>query len=69
MLSLFSNSVSSLITYTGLNYATRQLDILNLLSMSTDECHEFDAVNKLNERASALWDNFVTETFIEEDWQ
>ena len=34
----------------------------------TDECHELDAVNKLNERASALWDNFVSETFIEEYW-
>ena len=36
----------------------------------TDECHELDAGNKLwNERSSALWDNFVSETFIEEDWR
>ena len=33
-----------------------------------DECHELDAVNKLNELASALWDNVVSETFIEEYW-
>ena len=35
----------------------------------TDACREWDAVNKLNERTSALWDNFVSETFIKEDWR
>ena len=43
---------------------------LTFFPYRTDECHELDAVNKLlNERSSALWDNFVSETFIEEDWR
>ena len=34
VIAFFWTSVSSVITYTGLNYATRWLDILNLLPMS-----------------------------------
>ena len=69
MLSLFLN-----FSFKSYNLHRPQLchtaaDILNFLSTCrTDECHELEVVNKLNERASALWDNVVSETLIKEFW-
>ena len=40
------------------NNGKRRLEILRLLTCPTAE---LDAVNKLNDRTSARWDNFVIE--------
>ena len=49
------------------NYAKRRLDSLKLLTDARTGGRKH--VKRANETDSAWWENFVSETVIEEDWR
>ena len=51
------------------NYAKRRPDSLKLLSMSDGRIGRCKHVKRAIETDSAWWENFVSETVIEEDWR
>ena len=51
------------------NYAKRRLDSLKLLYITDARIGGRKRVKRANETDSAWWENFVSETVIEEDWR
>ena len=56
-------------TFLGLRHAFLPNGGSTFWSFFPRRTDELEAVNKLNGRNSALWDNLVIETVIEEDWR